>query len=135
MATRRLPGVGERARSRRSFTAGDVAAFAEVTGDRNPVHLDEEFAAHSGFGARIVHGMLTASLLSCLLGTELPGEGSIYLNQSLAFRAPIFLDEEVEASVEVTAVDVRRRRVTLATRVTKPDGTVAVSGEALILIE
>lgn len=133
--TRRLPAVGERARRQRSFTADDVAAFAAVTGDRNPVHLDESFAAHSGFGARIVHGMLMASLLSCLLGTELPGEGSIYLSQSLVFRAPVFLDEEVEASVEVTAVDERRRRVTLATRVAKPDGTVAVSGEALILIE
>jgi 3-hydroxybutyryl-CoA dehydratase len=112
-----------------------VRAFAELSGDFNPLHLDEEVAGASRFGGRIVHGMLTASLISQLLGMELPGTGAIYLGQSLRFTAPVRIGDEVEAVVEVTAVDLERRRMTLSTVVNAPDGKPVLTGEALMLLD
>jgi 3-hydroxybutyryl-CoA dehydratase len=127
--------VGRRATCRRAFTDEDVRRFAELSGDFNELHLDEAAARASRFGGRIVHGLLTASLITRLIGMELPGRGTVYLSQSLRFTAPVRIGDEVEAVVEVTGVDVARRRLTLSTTVTGPDGKAVLVGEALVLVD
>jgi 3-hydroxybutyryl-CoA dehydratase len=109
--------IGQCAELTRTLTETDVMAFAEITGDFNPVHVDAEAAAASAFGERIVHGMLTASLLSALLATKLPGAGAIYLSQTLRFLRPVKLGDTVTAQVSITAIDPAKRRLTLATSV------------------
>ena len=127
--------IGERASARRAFDDQDVRRFAELSGDFNELHVDEALARRSRFGGRIVHGMLTASLISRLLGMELPGRGVIYLGQSLRFSAPVRIGEELEATVEVTAIDVAKRRMTLSTTVRRVDGETVLTGEALVMVE
>lgn len=114
-------------------TTEDVQAFADLTGDHNPVHLDAEFAATTSFKKPIAHGMLGAGLISAVIGTKLPGPGSIYVDQSLKFRAPVFVGAEVLTRVTVTEKDERRRRVTLKTECICGD-TVVIKGEASIMI-
>lgn len=111
----------------------DVQAFADLTGDHNPVHLDAEFAATTSFKKPIAHGMLGAGLISAVIGTKLPGPGSIYVDQSLKFRAPVFVGAEVITRVTVIEKDERRRRVTLKTECLCGD-TVVIKGEASIMI-
>ncbi len=123
---------GMKASLSRTFGEEDVEAFARITSDVNPAHLDEEFARTTVFGRRVVHGMLTASLISAVLGTRLPGKGAVYVSQSLQFRAPVFLGDTVTAEVEVSSVDARRRRVTLVTRCLV-NGKVVLKGEAVVL--
>ena len=124
--------LGQCAELTRTFTEADVMAFARVTGDFNPVHVDAAAAAASSFGERIVHGMLTASLFSTLLATKLPGAGAIYLSQSLSFLRPIKLGDTVTAHVSVTAIDIDKRRLTLATFVRNARGKNVVTGEAVV---
>lgn len=127
--------VGQTASIQRSFGAAEVEQFAELTGDKNPVHLSEEHAAQTRFGARIVHGMLVSSLFSTLLGTVLPGEGAVYLGQTLKFRAPVYLGETVVARVEIVAVREDKPIATLRTVATKsPGDEVVVEGEAVMLL-
>ncbi|QIE41094.1 MaoC family dehydratase [Rhodobacteraceae bacterium SC52] len=109
-----------------------VRAFAEVSEDRNPIHLDEAAGAASIFKERIAHGMLVSSLFSALLGERLPGQGSIYLGQSLKFLAPVPLDSEVTATVTVTEIKETRRRVTLDCEAWVGD-TQVISGSATVL--
>ncbi len=123
--------VGARATRTKTFTDADVRAFAQTSGDTNPVHLDDDYAAGTRFGRRIVHGMLTASLISATIGNDLPGEGTIYMSQSLQFKAPVYVGDTVTATVEVTAV--RRRVITLTTRCTLEDGTLVIEGEAVVM--
>lgn len=130
--SRALPEIGASASRQRTFTPEDVARFADLVGDHNPVHLDAAFAAQTPFGRPIAHGMLVASLLSGLLGEELPGPGSIYLGQSLRFEAPVFVGDTVTATVTVTAVRAEKRMLTLTTACVRSDGVRAISGEALI---
>jgi 3-hydroxybutyryl-CoA dehydratase len=117
---------------RKIVTDRDIALFSEVTTDRNPVHLDEDYAQQTMFHGRIAHGMLTAGLISAVIGEQLPGHGSIYLSQSLKFMAPVRPGDQVLAEVIVTAIDHSRRRVTLETRCAVGD-TVVLKGEALVL--
>lgn len=107
-------------------------AFASLTGDFNPVHVDAEAAAASSFGERIVHGMLTASLLSTVLAMQLPGPGAIYLSQSVKFLRPVKLGDTVVAHVAVTAIDTDKRCLTLATTVRNARGKNVVEGEAVV---
>ena len=107
-------------------------AFARVSGDFNPVHVDAAAAAASSFGERIVHGMLTASLFSTLLATKLPGPGAIYLSQSLSFLRPVKLGDTVTARVSITAIDVDKRRLTVTTLVLNARGKNVVTGEAVV---
>jgi 3-hydroxybutyryl-CoA dehydratase len=117
---------------RKIVTDRDIELFAEVTTDRNPVHLDEDYAQQTMFHGRIAHGMLTAGLISAVIGEQLPGHGAIYLAQSLKFMAPVRPGDQVLAEVIVTAIDHSRRRVTLETRCAVGD-TVVLKGEATVL--
>ena len=119
----------------RPWRIRDVALFGEVSTDMNPVHFDEEYAKTTRFGGRIAHGMLGASLLSAVIGTKLPGPGSIYLGQTLRFTAPVRLGDTVTAEVTVTAVREDKPIVTLATVVRTSAGEVAVTGEATVLVQ
>lgn len=110
----------------------DISLFAEVSTDRNPVHLDEDYAQDTIFAGRIAHGMLTASLISAVIGEQLPGHGTVYLGQSLKFLAPVRPGDEVVAVVTVTAIDHSRRRVTLETHCAVGDRMV-LKGEATVL--
>ncbi|MCL4158562.1 UNVERIFIED_CONTAM: hypothetical protein GTU68_012634, partial [Idotea baltica] len=96
--------VGDNASITKRFSSEDVVQFADVSEDNNPIHLDDAAAAESIFGQRVVHGMLVGSLFSALIGTKLPGKGSIYLGQNLSFKAPVMIDDEITATVEVTSV-------------------------------
>ncbi|WP_342643039.1 MaoC family dehydratase [Rhodoligotrophos ferricapiens] len=124
--------VGMRASLSKVIDDEAIRAFADVSGDHNPVHLDDAFAASTRFKTRIAHGMLSASLISTVIGMQLPGQGTIYLSQSLNFRAPVHCGDEVTASVEITEIDQRRRRVTLACEV-KVGDVIVVDGEAKVL--
>ena len=117
----------------KTVSAADVAAFADITGDTNPIHLDEDYAAATPFKARIAHGILTAGLISAVIGTRLPGPGCIYMSQTLKFRAPVRINDQVVASVRVTAVDQDRGRVTLETQCHVGD-TLVLDGEALMKV-
>ena len=117
---------------RKLVTDRDIEMFAEVSTDRNPVHLDEDYAQQTIFGGRIAHGMLTAGLVSAVIGEQLPGHGAVYLGQSLKFLAPVRPGDRVTAEVEVTAIDHARRRVTMDTR-SLVSGRKVLTGEALVL--
>src|SRR5688500_9560131 len=93
--------IGQTASRTRTITDADVRAFAQISGDTNPIHLDDSYAAQSKFERRIVHGMLTASLISAILGNDFPGTGSIYLGQDIKFKAPVFIGDTITAAVEL----------------------------------
>ena len=125
--------IGDSASLTKMFNDADVRKFAEISGDKNPVHLDDDYAAQTQFKKRLVHGMLTAGLISAVLGTELPGEGSIYLNQNIQFRAPVFIDDTITAKVTVIKIHERKPIITLETICTNQDGVVVIEGEAVLL--
>jgi len=125
--------VGQSAEMNHVVTAAVIDAFAAVSGDTNPVHLDEAYASQTQFQGRIAHGMLSAAYISAVLGTRLPGPGAIYLNQSLRFRRPVRIGDEVTARVTVEALDERRGQATLAT-VCLVGGKAVVEGEATIMV-
>ena len=126
--------VGDTAETTRTIEQADVEAFAAVTGDRNPVHLDDAFAQQTRFGRRIAHGMLTASLISSVLANQLPGEGSVYLGQTLQFVAPVFPGDEVTARVTVTEVRENRPIMKLETTCVNQRGETVIRGEATVLV-
>jgi 3-hydroxybutyryl-CoA dehydratase len=126
--------VGDAATRTRTITDEDIRAFAELSGDRNPVHLDDEYAAGTRFGRRIAHGMLAASLVSATLANELPGRGSVYLSQTLRFVAPVFPGDTVTARVAVTKVREDKPVVTLETVCTNERGEKLIEGEAVVLL-
>lgn len=113
--------------------SSDVVGFAEISGDRNPIHLSEHFAARTPFGGRIAHGLYTASLISAVIGTRLPGPGAVYLSQTLNFKAPVRIGDLVEASVEVVELVEKGRRVKLICRC-KVGETLVLVGEALVKV-
>ena len=126
--------VGQTASLRRTVTASDVEAFARVTGDNNPVHLDESAAAATRFHRRIAHGMLVASYISALLGTEFPGPGTIYVSQTLTFLKPVFLGDSLVVSATVSKYRPDRAILTMATSVVNQRGEKVLSGEAVCLV-
>ena len=131
---RPLPSVGDAATLTRVVTDADIAHFADATGDRNPVHFDDAYAAGTRFGGRIAHGMLTAGLVSAAIANELPGAGSVYRSQSLRFRRPVRPGDAVTVRVEVLDVNAGSRRVRLATACTNQDGEVVLDGEAEVVV-
>lgn len=125
--------VGMKAEFTKTISESDVYLFAGITGDFNPVHVDRIAAEQSRFGGRIAHGMLTASLISTVIGMQLPGPGVIYLSQSLRFTAPVMLGDTVTAEVEVAEIMAERNRVRLATRCRNERGEVVAEGESLVM--
>ena len=117
----------------KTITDGDVKDFAEVSGDRNPVHLDESYAKKTRFKKRIAHGMMTASYFSALFGTKIPGEGCVYTYQSLNFKRPVYIGDTVTATVIVTQIDIAKRRVQFKTTC-KVKGKVVTDGQAELYV-
>jgi 3-hydroxybutyryl-CoA dehydratase len=126
--------VGDAAELAKTVTESDIALFAGVTGDFNPVHIDAVAAERSVFGGRIAHGMLSAGFISAVIAMRLPGPGSIYLSQSLRFTKPVRIGDTVTARVEVLEVLVAKRRVRLATTCRNQKGETVVEGEALVMV-
>ncbi|MCE8469810.1 MaoC family dehydratase, partial [Rhodovulum sulfidophilum] len=124
--------IGMRRHLRKQVTDRDIEMFAEVSTDCNPVHLDDDYAMETVFEGRIAHGMLTAGLISAVIGEQLPGHGTIYLGQTLKFIAPVRPGDTVLAEVEVKSIDHSRRRVTLDCRCLV-DGKPVLKGEAVVL--
>ncbi len=125
--------VGMSAQRRNVVTREHIAAFADVSGDRNPVHLDDAFAATTQFKGVIAHGMLSAGFISALLGNDLPGLGTVYMGQSLSFRFPVRPGDEVVTTATVKEIIPEKRRVVLTTVCTVGD-KVVLDGEALVMI-
>jgi 3-hydroxybutyryl-CoA dehydratase len=125
--------LGQTASFAKTITEADILLFAGVSGDTNPVHIDAEAAARTPFKERIAHGMLSASLISTVLGTRLPGPGTIYLSQTLKFRAPVRIGTTVTATAEVTALDAEKKRATLKTLCTV-EGKPVIEGEAVVMV-
>lgn len=125
--------VGDKASRTRTITDDDIKLFAQVSGDDNPVHLDEDYAADTQFGKRIAHGMLTVGMISAILGNDLPGHGTIYLGQEVKFRAPVFIGDTVTATVECIKYREDKRIATFSTTVTNQDGTTVIKGEAVVI--
>jgi 3-hydroxybutyryl-CoA dehydratase len=126
--------IGDAAELTRSFTGADVEAFAALTGDINPIHLDDAYAATTRFQRRIVHGMLVSGLVSAVLGTRLPGPGAIYMNQSLKFTAPVYLDDAITARVELTSLRQDKPIATFKTSCRNAKGQIVLDGEATLLV-
>lgn len=125
--------IGDRSEATKRFTEHDVRTFAEITGDTNPVHLDAAFAKESIFGKQIVHGMLVSSLFSKIFGTQFPGNGCIYIAQTLKFIKPVFIDDEVKSEVQVVEINKEKRRLIFETKAYVCNQPV-ITGTAKILI-
>src|SRR6476660_664130 len=126
--------VGQSAEFGKTISSDDVAQFAELTGDFNPVHLDDVAGAKSLFKGRVAHGMLSASLISATIAGKLPGAGSIYLSQTLRFTAPVRIGDTVTATVRVIELAAAKRRVRLSTVCTNQRGEKVIEGEALVMV-
>jgi len=124
--------VGDAASASKLITDEDVRAYAELVGDRNSIHLDEEFARRTPFGRRIAHGMYVASLISSVIAEQLPGPGSVYLGQTLQFLAPVFLDDTVTARVTVSKMREDKPIITLETLCLNQHGETVIKGEAVV---
>jgi 3-hydroxybutyryl-CoA dehydratase len=125
--------IGMRETHLKTVSNEDVVGFAELSGDRNPIHLSEHFARKTRFGGRIVHGLYTASLISAVIGTRLPGPGAVYISQTLNFRGPVKIGDVVEISVEVVELIDKGRRVRLKCECVV-DGKVVLDGEGLLSV-
>jgi Acyl dehydratase len=125
--------LGRSAERRHVITDKDIQVFADLTGDYSPLHVDEEFAARSRFGRRLAHGLLTSSFITGILGMELPARNGIYMGQTLSFRKPVFIGDEVTVRVVVAERDEAKSRIRFATQCLVED-TVVVDGEALIFV-
>ena len=127
-----LPSVGTKATLSRTITEDDISLFAQISGDKNPIHLDAAYAEKTFFGKRVAHGFLIGSLISAVLGNDLPGPGTIYLGQTLKFLAPIHIGDTITVTVEVIDVREHKRILTLQTSCANQNGTVVLNGEAVV---
>lgn len=124
---------GDSASFAKTITEADILMYAGVSGDFNPVHVNAEYASSTRFGQRIAHGMLTAGLISAVLGNKLPGPGAIYLSQTLQFVAPVYLGDTITATATITAYEQRRGRMTVATVCQNQRGENVLTGEAQLI--
>ena len=128
--------IGDKASMTKTVSDADVIEFAHVTGDNQPLHLDDAFAAKTRFKKRIAHGMLSAGFISAVLGTRLaPNNVVVYLSQQMRFRLPVSIGDTITAEAEVTAIDAEKRIVTLRTDCTNQNGEAVVKGEATVLLD
>ena len=133
MATYEQLKIGDSATFSKTISEGDVYLFAGITGDLNPAHMDAVSAAGGMFKQRIAHGMLSGSFISTVIGMQLPGPGSIYVGQTLSFRAPVFFGDTLTAKAEVSEKLEERKWVKLKTTVTNQDGKLVIDGEATVI--
>jgi acyl dehydratase len=126
------PEVGARAELTHTFTDADVDAYAALTGDRNPLHFDDEFVAATRFGRRIVHGGLTTGLFNAIVAEQLPGPGSVFLHQEWDYPAPVFVGDTVTATVEVIEARADKPLTRLRCVATRDDGTDVLRGESVV---
>ena len=126
--------IGQSASLKKVFDSDEVFAFAELSLDRNPIHLDENYAEHGLFGKRIVHGFLVGSLISAVFGTKLPGEGAVYLHQEMNFRKPVFHGDEITATVTVTNVRKDKSILYFDTKCENDRGDVVIDGKAVLKV-
>ncbi|MCX5833056.1 MAG: MaoC family dehydratase [Deltaproteobacteria bacterium] len=124
--------VGDAAEFTKTISEADVYLFAGVTGDLNPAHVNEEYAKKTFFKTRIAHGMLTAGFISAILGTQLPGPGTIYIRQELIFMAPVFFGDTITARAEVVEVNTEKNRLRFKTTCRNQEGKIILDGEALV---
>ncbi len=127
--------IGQRANFAKTVTESDVTTFAGLIGDFNPIHVDAEYARKSRFGRRVAHGIFTAGLISAVLGNKLPGPGAIYLSQQIEFLAPVFIDDTITVTVEVSAWRPEKRILTLKTDAYNQEEKQVVTGKAVLLVE
>lgn len=125
--------VGQSMSNSKTISETDVYLFAGITGDMNPAHTNEAYAEKTRFGGRIAHGMLSAGLISAVIGMQLPGPGTIYLGQSLKFLAPVRIGDTITATVTVRELDLKRNRATLETTCTNERGDLLVTGSAQVM--
>jgi len=116
-----------------TITDADIRSFANISGDRNPIHLDEEYAKKSRYKKRIAHSLMTASYFSALFGTKIPGEGCVYVFQSLNFKRPVYINDKITATIEVVDIDKIKRRVFFNT-ICKVKNKIVINGEAEIYV-
>lgn len=126
--------IGDSAEYSKTITESDIYQFAEITGDYNPVHVDELYAQKTRFKTRIAHGLLTAGLISTVLANKLPGPGTIYLKQELNFYAPVHIGDTITARVEIVAIDTKVKRVNLRTICRNQHAVIVLDGEAVVKI-
>ncbi len=126
--------IGEKVSIRKAFNEYDVRSYAILSGDTNPIHLNEDFAKSTPFGSTIVHGILVGSLFGGLLGSKLPGKGTIHLGQTMYFKRPIYVNEEVLAEIEVVKIREDKPIITMRTIVYNSKNEIAIEGEAVIKI-
>jgi len=126
--------VGQSASLKKVFSSDDVKAFAELSLDKNPIHLDEAYAEQSLFGKRIVHGFFVGSLISAVFGTVLPGEGAIYLHQEMNFRKPVYHGEEITATVTVTNIKKEKSILYFDTKCENERGEIVIDGNAVLKV-
>jgi len=124
--------LGEKSGIAKTVSEADVYLFAGITGDLNPAHINEEYAKKTFFKTRIAHGMLLGGFISAVIGTRLPGPGTIYISQELKFKAPVQFGDTVTAEVEVAEINPEKNRVVLATKCTNQEGTLLVDGMAVV---
>jgi 3-hydroxybutyryl-CoA dehydratase len=124
--------VGDAAEFTKTISEADVYLYAGVTGDLNPAHVNEDYAKKTFFKTRIAHGMLTAGFISAILGTKLPGPGTVYMRQELSFMAPVFFGDTITARAEVVEVNTEKNRVRLKTTCRNQEGKIVLDGEALV---
>lgn len=125
--------IGQEEYEEKVFHESDVKLFAQISGDQNPLHLDDGYAEKSRFGRKIVHGILVSSLISKIIGMKLPGEGSIYLEQNIRFRKPVYVDEKIIA--KVTILEINQTIFTLKTNVYNMGGECLIEGNSKVLYE
>lgn len=126
--------IGQTASLKKTFSSEEVKAFAELSLDRNPIHLDEIYAEQTIFGSRIVHGFLVGSLISAVFGTQLPGEGAIYLHQEMNFRKPVYHGEEITATVTVTNIRKEKSILYFDTKCENGRGEIVIDGNAVLKV-
>ena len=126
--------IGQKASLEKIFTDEDVRTFAKISLDTNPVHLNDKYAENTIFKGRIVHGFLSGSLISAIIGTKLPGEGTIYLNQTMNFRHPVRIGEKIKATVEIVGIKEEKNILTLNTYCENEQGKIVIEGSAVVKV-
>ncbi|HZX20199.1 MAG TPA: MaoC family dehydratase [archaeon] len=127
--------IGQSAELTKKISQKDIERFAEISGDKNPIHLDDEYAKNSIFGKKVAHGLLAVSMISTILGTKLPGPGSIYLKQEVKFLKPVFPGDTITAKVTVTKKFEEKKRVELSTSCSNQNNETVLDGTSLVQVE